>query len=219
MNKNYIKKVKMTNEERAKLAILKLKQEYPEVECTLSHRNAFELLVAVRLAAQCTDARVNYITPELFKWFPTAEKMTFAQNDEIESFISSCNFYKIKANDIINMSKMLVANYEGEVPKTIDELTKLPGIGRKSANVIIGVVYKKPAVIVDTHFMRITKRLGFHNFKDATKIEIFMRNILPESESTEFCHRTVAHGRAVCGAKNPKCNVCIMNNFCEKNGV
>ena len=205
----------MENKEKALLAIEKLKKEYPDAICSLVYTDPLQLLIATRLAAQCTDKRVNMVTPALFERFKTAQDFADADVSEVEEYIHSCGLYKTKARDIVAMCKMLCEKFDGVVPDTIEKLVKLPGVGRKTANLVVGDIFKKPAVVVDTHCIRITSRLGFHNIKDATKIETILRKILPPEESNDFCHRLVLHGRAVCDARNPKCEKCCMNDICE----
>lgn len=205
----------MTNKKLAEMAISALKQEYPDALCSLSYKEPLQLLIATRLAAQCTDARVNMVTPALFERFKSVEDFAAATPEEVETYIKSCGFYRTKSRDIVNMCKMLLDEFNGEVPDTIETLTKLPGVGRKTANLIVGDIYGKPAVVVDTHCMRITRRLGFHDLKDAAKIEKILRQALPETESNDFCHRLVLHGRAVCKAGNPQCEKCCMKAFCK----
>lgn len=199
------------------LAVEALKKEYPEAICSLDYRDPFQLLVATRLAAQCTDARVNLVTPALFKEFPDAESMAGADVERIKELIHSCGFYNTKSRDLIEMSKSIMENFGGNVPDTIEELTTLSGVGRKTANLIVGDIYGKPAVVVDTHCIRITRRLGLHKEKDAGKIEKILRELLPPEESNDFCHRLVLHGRAVCKAPTPVCGNCTMQDFCPKN--
>lgn len=205
----------MNNNKRASLAIEALKKEYPDAICSLIYTDPLQLLIATRLAAQCTDARVNMVTPALFERFKTVQDFAEANGSEVEEYIHSCGLYKTKAKDIVAMCKMLCENYNGIVPDTIEELIKLPGVGRKTANLVVGDIFGKPAVVVDTHCIRITSRLGFHNIKDAAKIEKILRQILPPQESNDFCHRLVLHGRAVCDARKPKCDICCMREFCE----
>lgn len=207
----------MTKKETALKAVEALKKEYPEAICSLDYRDPFQLLVATRLAAQCTDARVNLVTPALFAEFPTAEKMAQADIERIKELIYSCGFYNTKSRDLIEMSKSIMEKYDGKVPDTIEELTTLSGVGRKTANLIVGDIYGKPAVVVDTHCIRLTRRLGLHKEKDAAKIEKILRDLLPPEESNDFCHRLVLHGRAVCKAPTPVCSNCIMQDFCPKN--
>lgn len=205
----------MDSKERALLAIEALKKEYPDAICSLVYTAPLQLLIATRLAAQCTDARVNMVTPALFERFKTAEDFAEADISEVEKYIHSCGLYKTKARDIVAMCQMLVSDFGGVVPDTIEKLIKLPGVGRKTANLVVGDIFGKPAVVVDTHCIRITSRLGFHSIKDATKIEKILRDVLPPEESNDFCHRLVLHGRAVCDARKPKCDECCMNGFCE----
>ena len=205
----------MTNKRLAKLAVLALKLEYPLAECSLQYVDPLQLLIATRLAAQCTDSRVNLVTPALFEKFKTVYDFAKATPEEIEPFIKSCGFYHTKSKDIVNMCKMLIDNFNGVVPDSIDELVKLPGVGRKTANLIVGDIFGKPAVVVDTHCMRITRRLGFHDLKNPEKIEKILREVLTPEESNNFCHRLVLHGRAVCKAINPQCGRCGMNSFCK----
>ena len=206
----------MTKKEIAVKAVEALKKEYPDAICTLSYTDPLQLLVATRLAAQCTDARVNMVAPALFERYKTAEDFAESTPEEVAEYIKSCGLYKTKSNDIVNLGKMLVEDFKSEVPDNIDDLIKLPGIGRKTANLIMGDIYGKPAVVVDTHCIRITKRLGLHNLKDAKKIEFELRKILPPEESNDFCHRLVLHGRAVCTARKAYCEKCCMSGFCAK---
>ena len=205
----------MTKKEIALSAVEALKKEYPDAKCSLDYETPLQLLVATRLSAQCTDARVNLVTPALFARFPDAESLAGAEVSEVAEYIKSCGLYKTKSKDLVAMAKMLVSNFGGEVPDNIDDLTKLPGIGRKTANLICGDVYGKPAVVVDTHCIRITTRLGLHKETDQRKIENALRKLLPPEESNDFCHRIVLHGRAVCTARSPKCKDCCMNGFCR----
>ncbi len=201
--------------ELADLAVKALKKQYPDAVCSLVYTDPFQLLVATRLAAQCTDARVNMVTPALFEHFPSAEDFAKADVSDVEDYIKSCGLYKTKARDIVKMAQQLCDNFNGEVPATIEKLTTLSGVGRKTANLIVGDIFKKPAVVVDTHCIRITSRLGFHDIKDAAKIETLLRNLLDPSESNDFCHRLVLHGRAVCKARKPECGSCCMKDFCK----
>lgn len=206
----------MTKKEIAAKAVEALKKEYPDAICTLTYTDPLQLLVATRLAAQCTDARVNMVAPALFERYKTAEDFAESTPEEVAEYIKSCGLYKTKSKDIVNLGKMLVEDFNSEVPDNIDDLIKLPGIGRKTANLIMGDIYGKPAVVVDTHCIRITKRLGLHNLKDAKKIEFELRKILPPEESNDFCHRLVLHGRAVCTARKAYCEKCCMSGFCTK---
>lgn len=205
----------MTKKEIALSAVEALKKEYPDAKCSLDYDTPLQLLVATRLSAQCTDARVNLVTPALFARFPDAESLAGAEVSEVAEYIKSCGLYKTKSKDLVAMAKMLVGDFGSEVPDNIDDLTKLPGIGRKTANLICGDVYGKPAVVVDTHCIRITTRLGLHKETDQRKIENALRKLLPPEESNDFCHRIVLHGRAVCTARSPKCKDCCMNGFCR----
>ncbi len=201
------------------LAAEVFEKEYTGAVCSLdySEGDAFQLLIATRLSAQCTDARVNMVTPALFKAFPDAESMAKAGIKEVEKLIKTCGLYKTKAADLVGIGKMLVENYGGRVPDTIEELTKLPGVGRKTANLVVGDIYGKPAVVTDTHFIRLCNRIGFVKTTDPVKVEREMREILPPDKSNGFCHRAVLHGRAVCTARKAYCEGCCFNDFCEKN--
>ncbi len=205
----------MTKKERALKICEFLKVQYPEAVCQLNADTPFQLLVATRLSAQCTDARVNLVTPELFKKYPSENELAEAPLEDVESLIHSCGFYHGKARDLIGMAKDVRDIYNGILPDSIDELTKLPGVGRKTANLILGDVYKLPAVVADTHVIRITNLLGLVNSKDPKKVELELKKILPPEESNDFCHRIVLHGRAVCIARRPKCSECILNSVCK----
>lgn len=210
MNKNDKKAVALK-------AVELLKKEYPNAICSLNYSDAFQLLIATRLSAQCTDARVNIVTPNLFKRFPTAADMAIAEQTEVEELIKTCGLYKTKAKDLIGIAKMICTDFNGQIPDTIEQLTKLPGVGRKTANLVVGDIYKKPAVVTDTHFIRLCNRLGFVKTKEPLKVEMAMRDILPPLESNDFCHRAVLHGRAVCTARKAFCDKCCLNEICEKN--
>lgn len=194
-----------------------LEEEYPLAECTLDYKKDYELLFSVRLAAQCTDARVNMITPALFERFPTLEAFAEAEVEEVEEYVHSCGFYRAKARDIVASARMLIENYNGRVPDTMEELLKLPGVGRKTANLILGDVYKIPgSTVVDTHCIRISNRLGLvDDLKEPEKIERELRKILPPEKSSDFCHRIVLHGRAVCDARKPACESCCLKSVCQ----
>lgn len=194
----------MTKKEIAHAAVDALKAEYPDAKCSLDYKTPLQLLIATRLSAQCTDARVNLVTPALFERFPDAESFAQAEVSEVAEYIKSCGLFKTKSRDIVAMAQMILDDFGGEVPDNIDDLTKLPGVGRKTANLICGDVYGKPAVVVDTHCIRITTRLGLHKETDQKKIETALRRLLPPEESNNFCHRLVLHGRAVCTARSPK---------------
>lgn len=205
----------MNKNELALLAVDALKKEYPDAICSLEYVDPLQLLIATRLAAQCTDARVNMVTPALFERFPTLETFCEGTVEEIEELIRSCGLYKTKAKDIYKMCHVLRDEYDGVIPDTVEELTKLPGVGRKTANLVVGDVYKKPAVVTDTHCIRISGRLGLTESTVPLKVEKDLRAVLPPEESNDFCHRTVLHGRAVCSARNPKCEICCMREFCQ----
>ena len=207
----------MTKEERAAGVLAALKAEYPDAECTLEEVDPWRLLVQVRLAAQCTDARVNQVTPALFARFPDCRAMAAARVEEVEEYIRSCGFYHGKARDIVLTAVRLVEVYGGQVPHTMEELLTLPGVGRKSANRILGDVYHVPgSVVVDTHCIRLSNRMGLvDNMKDPVKIETALRGLLPPEESNDFCHRLVLHGRAVCDARRPLCEKCCCYPFCK----
>lgn len=204
-----------TLKEKAIRAVELLEKEYPDAICSLVYTDPLQLLIATRLAAQCTDKRVNMVTPALFERFPDAKSFAEGDIEEIEELIKTCGLYKTKARDIKAMCVMLCEKYGGVVPDNIEELTKLPGIGRKTANLVVGDIYGKPAVVVDTHCIRITSRLGFHDTKDAAKIERILRPLLPPEKSNDFCHRLVLHGRAVCKARKPECEGCCMKEICS----
>lgn len=205
----------MEKKELAAKAVELLKKEYPDAVCSLKYRKPYELLFATRLSAQCTDARVNVVTPVLFSKYPTLEALSKAEENDICDIIRSCGFYKTKAHDILASAKILIDKYDGVVPNTVEELIKLPGIGRKTANLVVGDVYGKPAVVCDTHCIRITNLLGLTTTKDPAKCEYELREILDPLESNNFCHRMVLHGRAVCIARRPQCDRCILDNICE----
>ena len=206
----------MTKKQIALQAVDALKTEYPDAICSLVYDDPLQLLIATRLAAQCTDARVNMVTPALLERFKTAEDFANATYDEVGEYIKTCGLYKTKSKDLVEIGKMLVNDYNSLVPDSLDELIKLPGIGRKTANLVMGDIFKKPAVVVDTHCIRITRRLGLHTEKDAKKIEFILRDLLPADESNDFCHRLVLHGRAVCTARKAMCDKCCMADFCRK---
>ncbi len=206
----------MTKKERAKLLVEGLKKEYPSALCSLVADDPFELLVATRLSAQCTDARVNMVTPALFSKYRTLDDYVNADVKDIEDIIHSCGFYHGKARDIIEMARGVRDNFGGKVPDNIDDLITLSGVGRKTANLIVGDVYKKPAVVADTHLIRLTNRMGLVATKDPKKVEMELKKILPSEESNDFCHRCVLHGRAVCTARKANCENCCLNEFCKK---
>ena len=193
-----------------------LEEEYPAALCSLQYDSDWRLLFAVRLSAQCTDARVNMVTPALFARFPTLESFAEASQEEVEELIHSCGFYHGKARDLIGSAQMLISNYGGVVPDKMEELLKLPGVGRKTANLILGDVYKQPAVVTDTHCIRIAGRLGLTKNKEPVKGEQDLRKILPTEKSSDFCHRMVLHGRKYCMARKPDCEHCPLTGICKK---
>ena len=209
----------MTKKERAKKAEELLKAEYPDAICSLNYSDPFQLLIATRLSAQCTDARVNIVTPALFSEFPTAEDMAKADLERVETLIQSCGLYKTKAKDLILIGQGITERFDGKVPDTIEQLITLSGVGRKTANLVVGDVYGKPAVVTDTHFIRIVNRLGLTETSEPFKVERELKLLLPSDESNNFCHRTVLHGRAVCTARKAFCSKCILNDICKKVGV
>lgn len=209
----------MTKKERALKAIEALKELYPEAICSLNASNPFELLVATRLSAQCTDARVNLVTPALFERYKTVEDYAAADVKDIEKYIHSCGFYKSKAESIVGMAQKILSDFGGEVPDNIEDLTTLPGVGRKTANLIVGDVYGKAAIVVDTHCIRITNRLGLVKEKGPKKIELALKKIIPAEEGSDFCHRIVLFGRDICSARKPKCDDCSLFDFCKREGV
>ena len=206
----------MRKKERVLAAVETLEKLYPDAICSLEYKDPFQLLIATRLSAQCTDKRVNMVTPDLFREFPTAEKMAKGDIKRVEQLIKTCGLYKTKAQDLMGISKMLIENYGGEVPDTIEELTKLPGVGRKTANLVCGDIFGKPAVVTDTHFIRICNRLGLVETTNPLQVEKEMRKLLPEEKSNDFCHRTVLFGRDICTARKAKCEECPLEGFCPK---
>lgn len=195
--------------------IEKLKELYPEGLCSLQYEKDYELLFAVRLSAQCTDARVNLVTPALFAKYPTLEAFAAADVGDVEEMVRSCGFYKHKARDIVLACQMLLSDYHGRVPDNMEDLLKLPGVGRKTANLLLGDIYHKEAYVCDTHCIRICGKLGLSQGKDPQKVEMQLRKVIPPEESSDFCHRIVLHGRAVCTARNPKCSQCTLAPFCD----
>ncbi|MBC8545503.1 endonuclease III [Clostridiaceae bacterium NSJ-31] len=200
---------------RARMIVERLKQEYPDAVCSLDYIDPLQLLISVRLAAQCTDARVNMVTPTLFQRFPDAQAFADADVTEVEEIIKSCGLYKTKARDLVALGKMLVEQYDGKVPDNMDDLLKLPGIGRKTANLVLGDVFGQPAVVCDTHCIRLTNLMGLTVGKDPYKVEMQLRDILPMEEANDFCHRLVHHGRAVCVARRPQCDQCCVKDLCD----
>lgn len=206
----------MNRKEIALLANEELKKLYPEGVCSLIADEPFRLLVATRLSAQCTDARVNLVTPALFAAYPTTEAFAEARVEDVEEYIHSCGFFRQKAKDIVGAAQRVVNDFGGRVPDTIELLTTLPGVGRKTANLIVGDVYGKPAVVADTHLIRISNRLGLVETKDPYKVELALKKLLPPEDSNDYCHRNVLHGRAVCDARKPKCGECTLAPFCRQ---
>lgn len=191
--------------------------QYPDALCALQYEKDYELMIAVRLSAQCTDARVNLVTPALFAAYPTLEAMANAQISDVETYIHSCGFYRQKAKDIVLACRMLLADYGGKVPDTMDHLLRLPGVGRKTANLLLGDLYQAPGSIVcDTHCIRICERLGLSRGRDPEKVERQLRAILPPEESSDFCHRIVLFGRDICTARSPKCSQCPLAVWCDQ---
>ena len=194
-----------------------LQNRYPDALCALHFEKDYELMIAVRLSAQCTDARVNLVTPALFAAYPTLEAMAAADIGDVENYIHSCGFYRQKAKDIVHSCQMLLQDYDGKVPGTMEELLKLPGVGRKTANLLLGDLYAVPgSVVCDTHCIRICGRLGLSTGKEPEKVETQLRAILPPEESSDFCHRIVLFGRDVCTARSPKCEICPLALYCNE---
>ena len=209
----------MDTQELAIKAVEALKEEYPDALCSLDYEDPLQLLISVRLAAQCTDARVNMVTPALFERFPTLEAFCEGTEEEIGELIHSCGFFRAKARDILGACRKIRDEFGGRVPDNMEDLLSLPGVGRKTANLILGDVYHKPAVVTDTHCIRISGRLGLTKNKAPEKVERDLRAVLPPEESNNFCHRLVLHGRAVCIARKALCEKCCMKDFCMKVGV
>ena len=207
----------MRTPEQVQEIVRLLLEEYPEASCTLDWGKDYELLFSVRLAAQCTDERVNQVTPALFERFPTLEAFAEADVEEVEKYVHSCGFFRAKARDIVACSQVLLKKYNGELPRTMEELTALPGVGRKTANLILGDVSRAPgSTVVDTHCIRLTNRMGLvDDLKDPVKIEMELRKILPPEKSSDFCHCLVLHGRAVCDARKPDCAACCVKHLCR----
>ena len=192
-----------------------LKELYPDALCALHFGKDYELMIAVRLSAQCTDARVNLVTPALFAKYPTLEAFAAADVGDVEEMVHSCGFYKHKARDIVLACQMLLSDFGGRVPDNMEDLLKLPGVGRKTANLLLGDIYHKEAYVCDTHCIRICGKLGLSHGKDPQKVEMQLRKVIPPEESSDFCHRIVLHGRAVCTARSPKCSQCTLAPFCD----
>lgn len=216
-----MKEAIMTKEELALEVIRRLKDEYPDAGCTLDYDQAWKLLVSVRLAAQCTDARVNVVVEKLYEKYPTVDALAEATPEEIEAIVKPCGLGKSKARDISGCMKILRDQYGGKVPKDFDALLKLPGVGRKSANLIMGDVFGEPAIVTDTHCIRLCNRIGLvDQIKDPKKVEMALWKIIPPQEGSDFCHRLVYHGRDVCTARTkPYCDRCCLRDICGKYGV
>lgn len=210
----------MTRKERVALIIDKLEEAYPDVKCTLNYSNPLEMLLATQLSAQCTDARVNIVTEQLFKRYTNVDEYAEADYDELCEYIRSAGFYRNKAKNIIACCKRIRDVYNGEVPDTMEDLLTLAGTGRKTANLVLGDVFKKPSsVVVDTHCIRLTNRMGLTTNTEPEKIEKDLRKLLPPDKSLRFCHQLVAHGRAVCSARKPKCEECSLSEICKRTGL
>ena len=207
----------MRTQEQINEIVRLLLAEYPEEKCSLQYEKPHELLFAVRLSAQCTDERVNLVTPALYERFPTLEAFAEADVEEVEKYVHACGFYRAKARDIVACAQVLLEKHGGRVPDTMEELTALPGVGRKTANLILGDVYHVPgSTVVDTHCIRLMNRMGVvDNLKDPVKIESKLRKLLPPEDSNDFCHCLVLHGRAVCDARKPLCEKCCVRHLCQ----
>ena len=207
----------MTKKQRALAIIQRLKEMYPLAECTLDYEKAWQLLVGVRLAAQCTDARVNVVTEELFAKYPSVQALAEATPEEIEAIVKPCGLGRSKARDISACMRILRDEYDGKVPDDFDALLALPGVGRKSANLIMGDGFGKPAIVTDTHCIRLVNRMGLvDGIKDPRRVEMALWKIVPPEEGSDFCHRLVMHGRAVCDARKPNCAGCQMADLCKQ---
>lgn len=206
----------MTSQERAERAVVLLEQEYPDAICALQYQKDYELLFATRLSAQCTDARVNIVTQDLYREFPTLQSFADAQPEDIEKIIRPCGLGNTKARDIHAAAQYLLEHHDGKVPGTMAELIKIPGVGRKTANLILGDIFRKPAIVADTHCIRLSNRIGLvEGTKDPGKVERALRPIVPPEASSDFCHRLVLHGRAVCTARKPDCASCCLAEICK----
>lgn len=206
----------MKTEAQISAIIEELKKLYPDAVCSLDYRKDYELLFSVRLAAQCTDARVNLVTPALFERFPSLEAFAQATPEEVGEYVHSCGFWRAKARDLVACAKMLLSDYSGKVPGTMDDLLRLPGVGRKTANLILGDIFGQEGYVCDTHCIRITGRLGLTDgSKDPLQVEKQLRLCLPPEKSSDFCHRMVLHGRAVCTARSPHCESCTLRSLCS----
>lgn len=209
----------MTKKQRALEIIKRLEKEYPDAHCSLEYDDAWKLLVSVRLAAQCTDARVNIVVKDLFEKYPDVQSLAQADVEDIEKIVRPCGLGKSKARNISGCMKMLMDDYSGKVPDDFDALMRLPGVGRKSANLIMGDVFGKPAIVTDTHCIRLTNRMGLvDGIKEPKKVEMALWKIIPPELGSDFCHRLVYHGRDICTARTtPKCDKCCLNDVCKKN--
>lgn len=206
----------MTKKKLALEIIERLKKEYPDADCTLDYDQAWKLLVSVRLAAQCTDARVNVVVEKLYEKYPDVASLASASVEEIEAIVKPCGLGHSKAKDISACMKILRDDYNGNIPETFEELLKLPGVGRKSANLIMGDVFGKPAIVTDTHCIRLCNRMGIvKDLKEPKKVEMALWKVIPPEESNDFCHRLVLHGRAVCSARSPRCEACCVKELCS----
>ena len=204
-------------EEKVNRIIEALKARYPDALCALHYKKDYELMIAVRLSAQCTDARVNLVTPALFAAYPTLDALANAPVSDVETYIHSCGFYRQKAKDIVLACQMLINNYDRKIPDNMEDLLKLPGVGRKTANLLLGDLYGTPgSVVCDTHCIRICGRLGLSHGKEPEKVEKQLRAILPPEESSDFCHRIVLFGREICTARSPKCEACPLGLYCNE---
>ena len=206
----------MTRKERAQAAVEALEQVYPDAVCSLTYAHPYELLIATRLSAQCTDARVNIVTKELFRKYSTLLSLAEADVADIEAIVKPCGLFHTKARDIVNLSRMLIEDYGGELPDSLEELTKLPGVGRKTANLVMGDIFGKPAVVTDTHCIRICGRLGLTKETEPYKVEMDLKKILPPEKSNDFCHRLVHFGREFCKARGPQCTACPLRGICRQ---
>ena len=205
----------MKLKERVYGIIRGLEAEYPDAVCSLNYKEPYELLFATRLSAQCTDARVNIVTKELFSRYKTLPEIASCDIRELEEIVHPCGVFRMKARDIRASANMLIEKFEGNVPDTMEELLSLPGVGRKTANLILGDVFGKPAVVADTHCIRISNKLGLADSKDPKKVELRLKEIIPQNEQNMFCHRLVWHGRAICPARSPKSELCCIRAFCD----
>ena len=211
--------VSMTKKERVSLLLELMDKTYPEVKCSLNYSNPLEMLIATQLSAQCTDARVNIVTKDLFKRYKTVDDYADADIEELQEIIKSAGFDKNKSKNIIECCKRLRDVYNGEVPDTMEDLTSLAGTGRKTANLVLGDIFGKSAVVVDTHCIRLSNRIGLTKHQDPLKIEMELRKIIPPQRQLKLCHQFVYHGRALCSARKPQCDICPIRPACKMNGV